>query len=664
MQHYRQLLLGGFIAAVVLAGALAPLPDRKVQAFHSKAELDRLSLMMLPPVDSSIIFPTSATCRGCHGFDMNGYAMVDFFGNDVNIHDDWKATLMANAAKDPFWRAKVSHEILLNAGHSAAIQTKCTSCHAPMGHYTAFYRGHESYTIADLLQDTIGLDGVSCSACHMISPESLGQLHSGNLKYDTSRLMYGPYPGPFAGPMNDFVGFRPVYGPHVGQAGMCASCHTLLTEPIGPDGELLGTTFVEQATYHEWLNSSYAEDQENITCQSCHMPELEEPVVISANYLFLEGRSPYSRHEFAGANSFMLSLMKRYRQDLGLSASEADFDETIDATLRMLQQQSLDAQLDWMGVEADTAVFRLRLENKAGHKFPSGYPSRRLFVEFILTTSAGDTLFHSGKMNNRHEIVAEDLPFEPHYDVIRRPEQVQIYEMVAGDEANDFTVVLEHASVMNKDNRLPPRGFRTDHVVYDTTRIVGSALLDPNFNRTASGSEGAGADDLYFRIGTGGYAGPVQVTARVHYHALPPRWVNPILEASTPEIESFRQQFLSMDNTPVLVASQSLAGVEFPPLVRTQHTAPVRASVRNWPNPAAELCLLEATGLSEAQRPYATLYDACGRAFAPTGQQWEWRQGQWRGQLQLQGLAPGAYVYVLSDRQGRRLASGKLVKGR
>ena len=52
---------------------------------------------------------------------------------------------------------------------------------------------------------------------------------------------------------------------------------------------------MEQATYHEWLNSAYADDGESPTeCQDCHMPKVEEGVVISSGYLFLEPRQPYS----------------------------------------------------------------------------------------------------------------------------------------------------------------------------------------------------------------------------------------------------------------------------------------------------------------------------------------------------------------------------------
>lgn len=581
----KQLLIGGFLGSLILVAAMLPV-QHEAKAFHSKEELMAMRhLMVVEPVDSSILFPTASVCSGCHGFDSNYFAMVDFFGNDVNIHDDWQATMMANSAKDPFWRAKVSHEITLIPDYSEEIQDKCVSCHAPMGHYTAFYRGHGYYTIDDLLQDSIGLDGVSCSACHMISPENLGKTFSGEIHYDTSRVMYGPYEEPFSGPMTDFVGFEPVYSPHVGDAGMCASCHTLVTSAFTLDGQPTGETFIEQATYHEWLNSVYAEDQLNITCQACHMPQLEEDIVISSGYAFLDGRSPYGLHEMAGANTFMLELMKTYREELDIDALPEHFDETIQATYRMLQFQSLNTELEWLGMDADTAVFRMELENKAGHKFPSGYPARRLFVQFLVETAEGDTLFHSGEWNPDYTLVHEDPTYEPHYDVIRAEDQVQIYEMVAGDGTNEFTVVLEHARFMTKDNRLPPRGFSADHPVADTTLIVGGAAIDENFNWNEEG-EGSGADELFFHIATQGYVGPVVVKAKAYYHALPPKWVNPILEFSTPAIDTFEAMFNSMDNLPVLIATEELTDVAFPEIVSTTEQGVPGATL--FPNPTGD----------------------------------------------------------------------------
>jgi len=53
-------------------------------------------------------FSGSANCATCHD-NIN-----DSKGNDVSIVKDWAATMMANAAKDPLWKAKVSSEMNRN----------------------------------------------------------------------------------------------------------------------------------------------------------------------------------------------------------------------------------------------------------------------------------------------------------------------------------------------------------------------------------------------------------------------------------------------------------------------------------------------------------------------------------------------------------------------
>lgn len=557
-------------------------------AFASFLPVQPSGRTFLPPgvstVDTALLFPPSSACKGCHGFDINGLALLTAEGEDVNIYDDWSATMMANAARDPFWRAKVSHEVLVNPEHGIALQTKCTSCHAPQGHYTAILRGADHYTIQDMIADTIAMDGVSCGACHMQSTEDLGFLNSGNLRFDTNRVVFGPYDIPFAAPMIQYVGFEPLYSEHINDAGICAGCHTLITQTVDLEGNFTGGDFVEQATYHEWLNSDFGADEGQVTCQACHIPRLEEPIVISSNYLFLSGRQPFGQHELVGANTAMLKLMKENRDTLGIPATEAAFDETIAKTLSMLQEKSLETTLEFVESRNDTAFFSAWLYNKAGHKFPSGYPSRRAFVEFLVTSQTGDTLFHSGKLDGNGEIEGLDEPFEPHYTFIDQPEQVQVYETVIADVSGVPTTILERAAETVKDNRLPPQGFSTGHPAYDTTQIVGQANLDPDFN-WKNGLEGSGADRLFYHIPLNGYVGNLNVRMRIHYQSLPPRWMAPILAESTPEIDFFRDLFDPSDKSTVIVANDSLENVFVTGGTRTRETFLPAHMIEVYPNP-------------------------------------------------------------------------------
>ncbi len=555
IKYILSLLLGGFVFAM----PFLPLDNNDLQAFHTEAELSLFSTIIHSNnIDTNAYFPSSNSCRGCHGYDPLKVASIDIDSNDINVFDDWKATMMANSAKDPFWRAKVSHEVLINPGHTVDIENKCTSCHAPMGHYTAMFNGDTHYSMMDLLNDTLGLDGVSCGICHQLSATNLGEQFSGEMTLDTFRILHGQYFGPFAAPMDLYVGFLPVYGPHISDAGICAPCHTLVTKTADLDGNYTGNTFVEQATYHEWLNSDY--NVQNISCQKCHVPRVEEGVIISANYSFLDYRSPFGKHEFAGANTFMLQLMKENKDALGIDATDANFDSTLHYTYQMLQNQTLDMELNLDAVENDTAYFSVKVTNKAGHKFPSGYPSRRAFIEFIAKDDMGNILFKSGVLQADAEVEGQDPHFEPHYDIIRKEDEVQIYEMVIADVNDQFSTLLERANSSLKDNRLPPLGFSKTHEVYDTTLVVGKADVDPNFNIDENGMEGNASDIVHYHVALNGYEGLADVTAKVYYQSLPPKWMEEMFAESTPEIDAFKAMYNDADQTPVLVSSDALEG--------------------------------------------------------------------------------------------------------
>lgn len=554
------LLLGTVALFVAWSDGVAPISQR----FHSQEELDAFARGTGLPVGQNEYFKTSAACEGCHGHDPQAAAMITLNGGvDVNVVDSWRSTMMANSAKDPFWRAKVSHEVLVNPGHQVALEDKCTSCHAPGGRHNNHLTGMGPYSISQLDFDPVGQDGVSCTPCHIQSADSIGLHFSGNLKFDTiGHPLYGPYgsvddPNPiFGAPMAAFVGYQPLYGAHINDAGLCAGCHTLVTETADLNGQSTGQVFFEQATYHEWLNSLFntrEHPDEGITCQGCHVPRIDDPVRISANYLFLQHRSPFGLHEFAGANRFMLGLLKNNIEPLDLSATETHFDSTIARTERMLRSGMVLEQFTEQR-DADTAYIGVKLTNLAGHKFPSGYPARRAWVELVVTNADGDTLFRSGGYNAANEVIGHDASWEPHYDVITQPDQAQIYEMVMADVNGDKTTVLERAATKLKDNRLVPELFSTQHYTYDTSTIANVPVSDIDFNHDALGVEGSGSDIVHYHVPMAGYIGLIHVTARVWYQSAPPKYMDEMFGLHSAPIDTFRTMYESADNAPFLVA--------------------------------------------------------------------------------------------------------------
>ena len=495
-------------------------------------------------------FLSAGSCDHCHGTDPAGLASVDGEGADINVVSDWSSTMMANSARDPYWRAKVSHEVFINPQLQEEIEGTCTKCHAPLGRYAALIHGIENYSIEDMKQDSVALDGVSCLACHQQAPQPLVAMHTGQLIFDPENFAFGQYTSPLISPMAEYTGYIPEYASHTSDSKLCASCHSLVTETVDLSGNLTGDQFVEQATWHEWLNSSYSTD--DISCQSCHLPKLEgQNIILSAGFETTP-RDSFALHTMAGGNTLMLGLMRDNHEALGIFAGESQFNKTIAATNDNLMNKSLHLQVSTSNRTADTLYVDVKLRNITGHKLPSGYPSRRMSVHFIASDLNGNEIFRSGGFDGNYFLTSETMPFEAHHDVINSEDQVQIYEMVMGDVNSQRTTILTRGFTHLKDNRLVPTGFTTASNVYDTTAIVLN-IADTDFNYDPL--EGSGTDIIHYRMPTNAFTEELNVKVEVYYQSIPPIWLTELFNTPTPEINSFNVMLNNTDNLPVLMKS-------------------------------------------------------------------------------------------------------------
>ena len=549
------ILLIGIIAVSFLIISTRPLLFSSEAAPYNKIS-DIWLLTHFPlPTGYSNYFAASGECEVCHGHDTAHIASVDILGNDINLVDDWRSSMMANAARDPFWQAKVSHEVSVHPEGKEELESVCTTCHAPLARYEASFEGQTHYSMDEMRADSLGMDGVSCMACHKQTDERLGLDHSGTLHLTQAYAVFGPFQSPLNSPMAQETGYSPFYAPHISDAGICAGCHSLITPTVDLEGEPTGGTFVEQATYKEWQNSAYEDVQ---SCQDCHMPKIEKGTVFLAAGYETEPRAGFSKHEFVGANTFMLQLLRDNIDSLGLTASEEQFDESIAKSNNMLRNKSIQLEVESLDRTIDTAIVKVHIKNIAGHKFPSGYPSRRAFIQLTAKTAEGAIVFQSGAWDDTYEVLGQDPFYEPHYDTIRAEDQVQIYEMVVANVAGDRTTVLEQMAYPLKDNRLTPVGFTTSHAVYDTVAIVGKAFDDANFNKEEDGTEGTGSDDIFYHIPLNGITEALDVSVRVYYQTAPPRWMEELLAANTPEVAKFKPMFEEADRNPILVKEKNI----------------------------------------------------------------------------------------------------------
>ena len=471
-------------------------------------------------------FQTSDRCIACH----NG--LLTASGEDVSIGYDWRASMMANSSRDPYWQASLRRESIDHPESAAAIEDECAICHMPIPRYTAHRRSGQGRVFAHLpfaADDKEGrqaADGVSCAICHQIGKQKLGTAESfnGGFVVDApadpdARPEYGPFEieaGHRRIMLSSTEGYRPTQSDHIRSSELCATCHTLITQALGSDGRPIGR-LPEQVPYQEWLHSEFKATQ---SCQSCHMPAVGEPAPITRVFGAL--RDGAARHLFVAGNFFMQRMLNRYRDALDVAALPQELTSAADRTVQFLQTSAAVLQIDDLRVDAGTLRASLVVENAGGHKLPTAFPSRRAWLHVVVRDAGGRIVFESGALNADGSIRGNDndadaAKFEPHYSEIRSSDDVQIYESVIADASGAVTTGLLSGVRYLKDNRVLPRGFDKRTAEPDVA-VHGSAADDADFI--------GGADRIVYAVPVGGGDGPFTVDAELLYQPIGYRWAN------------------------------------------------------------------------------------------------------------------------------------------
>jgi hypothetical protein len=475
--------------------------------------------------DAKVEFHTSDRCVACHN------TLHTKSGEDISIGFEWSASIMANAGRDPYWQGSVRREAMDHPQASAAIQNECSACHMPMQHLMDRYAGKETdvFDRLPLSKDhgkfTASSDGVTCSVCHQIEKERLGTPESFNgnvvvakVAEDQPRPEYGPFDidaGHQRVMQSSTKGFLPQAAPQIRDAALCGSCHTLYTTALDVGGKQIH--FPEQVPYQEWQHSDYANRQ---TCQECHMPVVNEAVAITT--LYGQPRDGMHRHVFVGANFLMLHMLNEHRDELAVKARPADLEASANRTAEFLRTQAASVEIAQANAESGALAFEVTVVNRTGHKLPTAYPSRRAWLHVSVRDQHGTIVFESGHLNADGSIAGNDndldpLKFEPHYPIISRPDQVEIFEPILGDKQGQVTTGLLSAVDYLKDNRILPSGFDKATAEHDI-RVVGDAASDAKFV--------GGSARTRYEVQTNGSAGPYHVEAELWYQPIGFRWAH------------------------------------------------------------------------------------------------------------------------------------------
>ena len=501
-------------------------------------------------------FETSRACNQCH-YAGSSSAMKDpVSGEDLSPGYQWQSSMMAFAARDPYYLAVVSEELALAGDARAEVEAMCIRCHAPAGSEEARARG-EHLSLDELLSGSsdaanLGRDGVACALCHQIEDEALGTAasFSGGFSVGYDRRVYGPHTGPNTQPMEFFLDYTPAYSAHIVESSLCATCHTVVTPITGADGSKLGD-FVEQAPFLEWENSSHVGSK---PCSTCHLPSTDSAgdsisTPIATYPADLAPRNRYGVHSFVGANAYMLSILG---DNLAWTGSEIPEEELYAASERSKAHLATAARLEIAAptVQGGELVVPITVYNQTGHKLPTGYPGRRLWIH-LRALGAGDAVvYESGRWSTDGRILGGDGEsidgvgtLLPHLDEVA-PGEVQVWESVPGDLAGKPTHRPLAAASYLKDDRILPSGWSEGGPWASWTKPRGTS---------GDASFVAGSDRVSYRVPN---AAQVQrVEARLVYQTLPPAAFDHLPRGPTPAAVRFSQMVKARPSEVYVVAT-------------------------------------------------------------------------------------------------------------
>ena len=175
-----------------------------------------------------------------------------------------------------------------------------------------------------------------------------------------------------------------------------------------------------------------------------------------------------------------------------------------------------------------------------------------------LIDATGTVLFESGHTNSDGSIVGNEndidaTRYEPHYQVITEPDQVQIYETILTDSEGNVTTTLLYGAGYLKDNRLLPLGF-DQGAAPDSIAAYGAAREDRDF--------GEGRDLIHYVIDITGGIGPFKLTVELNYQSIGYRWAQNLNEEAhgqeAVEVDRFLEYYGAVPNNPVVVGKSTI----------------------------------------------------------------------------------------------------------
>lgn len=548
----------------------------------------------LHPKQNSLV---QDTCLQCHGIMGQRQFALDATGGDCGQFQRNTANAVPYPSGNPT-AANATYGALARDGIS------CTTCHhVVLGEEAEKNRRLPANRCVDQKQKIFNPPSTH---------DGFALNFTGNFLVGPDAEVYGPFANPKTKLMENSLAIKPVYNTKALMTSeMCGTCHTIhlpvLDDPSGQEESGKGTDplrqyrkIYEQTTYAEWVFSAYRtgkSDGQELpfgagdrakSCQGCHLPDHDgKGVAYSSriatteqfsNYpetdyrlpaadIDLAPREPFGRHTLVGLNVFLLKMAQQFPDVLGIRINDPSGLPGAVAPLITSEQAMLDqAKNETASIKVTpvwdqtkkTLTAEVEIENKTGHKFPSGVSFRRAFIELEVLDQKGNTLWASGRTNDAGVIVddqnrpvagehwwqtdcsaripANEQKWQPHYTSITQQNQAQIYQELSADKQGYLTTSFLSIDEKVKDNRLLPHGFLAQAARLEIARALGdttplNSVMDENVGSDkAVGAKGVGGDEDYTRGGRDSLtyvvsnlaARPMMIRATLYYQSIAP----------------------------------------------------------------------------------------------------------------------------------------------
>jgi hypothetical protein len=254
----------------------------------------------------------------------------------------------------------------------------------------------------------------------------------------------------------------------------------------------------------------------------------------------------------------MARVFNRHRAELGVEALPEELDAGAARTVEHLASDAARLSVAAAAVRAGRLEAELLVENLGGHKLPTAYPSRRVWIRLAVRDRSGKTVFESGRVDPSGRIAGNDndadaAAFEPHHREVTSADQVQIYEPIMGDARGVVTTGLLTGVRYLKDNRLLPEGFDKATAPRDVA-VHGAALSDADF--------GAGSDRIRYSVAVPAGQGPFAVDAELWYQPIAFRWARNLGNVDSFETRRFVGYYDAMAAASAVVLARASVTVE------------------------------------------------------------------------------------------------------